>query len=61
MIPATHAKRMHVAHESGVKINPEVMKARIKNWVQPEPRVSKGYLNLYSRLVSSAAKGAIIS
>lgn len=44
-----------------VKIAPEEMEARTKKWVQPEPRVSKGYLNLYSRFVSSAARGAIIS
>jgi len=44
-----------------VNISPEEMKTRTKEWVRPEPRVTGGYLNLYSRLASSAAKGAIIS
>jgi dihydroxy-acid dehydratase len=33
---------------------------RLKNWQQPEPKVKQGYLSLYSRLASSADKGAII-
>ena len=33
---------------------------RLKNWQKPEPKVKKGYLNLYSRLASSADEGAII-
>jgi dihydroxy-acid dehydratase len=33
---------------------------RLKNWRKPEPKVRKGYLNLYSRLASSADEGAII-
>lgn len=44
-----------------VNISPEEMKTRTKEWVKPEPRVTEGYLNLYSRLASSAATGAIIS
>ncbi|MFQ3548686.1 MAG: dihydroxy-acid dehydratase [Armatimonadota bacterium] len=34
--------------------------SRKKNWVAPEPRVKEGYLARYARLVSSAAKGAIV-
>jgi dihydroxy-acid dehydratase len=33
---------------------------RLKNWQEPEPKVKKGYLSLYSRLASSADEGAII-
>ena len=33
---------------------------RLKAWRKPEPKVKKGYLNLYSRLASSADEGAII-
>jgi len=44
-----------------VNISPEEMKTRTMEWVKPEPRVAHGYLNLYSRLASSAATGAIIS
>jgi dihydroxy-acid dehydratase len=36
------------------------MDRRLKNWKKPEPKVKKGYLNLYSRLASSADEGAII-
>jgi len=36
------------------------IKKRLKNWQKPEPKVRKGYLNLYSRLASSADEGAII-
>ena len=43
-----------------VNISSGEMEKRTKEWVQPEPRVSGGYLNLYSRLASSAATGAII-
>jgi dihydroxy-acid dehydratase len=33
---------------------------RLKNWQEPEPKVRRGYLGLYSRLASSADEGAII-
>jgi dihydroxy-acid dehydratase len=33
---------------------------RLKNWKKPEPKITKGYLSLYSRLASSADEGAII-
>lgn len=39
--------------------NDEIAK-RLKNWQRPEPKVKQGYLNLYSRLASSADEGAII-
>jgi dihydroxy-acid dehydratase len=35
------------------------IKARLAKFKPPEPRVKKGYLALYSRIVSSAAEGAI--
>jgi dihydroxy-acid dehydratase len=34
--------------------------ARRAGWVQPEPRVKSGYLNRYSRLVTSANTGAVL-
>lgn len=43
-----------------INISSTEMEKRTRQWVQPEPRVSGGYLNLYSRLASSAATGAII-
>jgi dihydroxy-acid dehydratase len=33
---------------------------RLKEWNAPEPRVKRGYLSLYSRLVGSASTGAVI-
>ena len=44
-----------------VKVSSEEMEIRRRAWVQPEPRIARGYLNLYSRLASSAATGAIIA
>jgi dihydroxy-acid dehydratase len=59
--------------ENGDKISIDVIKGtihlhasdgeierRLKNWQEPEPKVKKGYLSLYSRLASSADEGAII-
>ncbi|HYF75334.1 MAG TPA: hypothetical protein VD757_01995, partial [Candidatus Nitrosocosmicus sp.] len=34
--------------------------SRLKGWNPPEPRVKRGYLSLYSRLVGSASTGAVI-
>jgi dihydroxy-acid dehydratase len=36
------------------------IEGRLKHWQEPEPKVKKGYLRLYSRLASSADEGAII-
>jgi dihydroxy-acid dehydratase len=36
------------------------IKARLTGWKRPEPKFTKGYLALYSRLAESADKGAII-
>lgn len=36
------------------------MKARMKAWKPPEPKVKTGYLNRYARYVTSAATGAIL-
>ncbi len=33
---------------------------RLSRWKQPEPKIKKGYLARYSRMVSSAASGAIM-
>ncbi len=43
-----------------VKLDQSELKKRLENWVPPSPKVSKGYLALYARLVSSADKGAVI-
>jgi len=36
------------------------IKARLERFKTPRPRIKKGYLTLYSRIVSSAAEGAIL-
>jgi len=36
------------------------IKARLERFKTPRPRIKKGYLALYSRIVSSAAEGAIL-
>jgi dihydroxy-acid dehydratase len=36
------------------------IKERLKSWQPPEPKFKRGYLSLYSRVASSAAKGAVI-
>jgi dihydroxy-acid dehydratase len=36
------------------------IEGRLKNWQEPEQKVKKGYLSLYSRLASSADEGAIV-
>jgi len=40
-------------------ISEEEMKARLNEWSPPEPKVKKGYLARYARLVTSAATGAV--
>ncbi|HYH05322.1 MAG TPA: dihydroxy-acid dehydratase, partial [Bacillota bacterium] len=36
------------------------LERRRAEWVRPEPRVKRGYLNRYSRLVTSANTGAVL-
>ncbi len=38
----------------------EQIEKRQKKWKAPEPKTTKGYLGFYSKVVSSASKGAII-
>jgi dihydroxy-acid dehydratase len=43
-----------------VKLSDAELDARRRDWKAPEPRVKQGYLLRYARMVSSAAKGAIV-
>ncbi len=43
-----------------LKVSDEEIGNRLAAWQPPEPKIKKGYLALYSRLVSSASKGAVI-
>ncbi|MGB3927241.1 MAG: dihydroxy-acid dehydratase, partial [Caldicoprobacterales bacterium] len=44
-----------------VKISDEEFNKRRASWTAPEPKIKTGYLARYSRLVSSADKGAIFT
>ena len=41
-------------------ISDEEIKARLNKWEKPKPKIAKGYLNTYRKLVSSAKYGAYI-
>jgi dihydroxy-acid dehydratase len=43
-----------------VLITKEEIKERQKKWKAPEPKIKEGYIGRYSRMVSSASKGAIL-
>ncbi|MFQ5456573.1 MAG: dihydroxy-acid dehydratase [Nitrospirota bacterium] len=43
-----------------LEIDESEIKDRLKKWCPPEPKIKKGYLARYSRMVSSANRGAII-
>ncbi len=43
-----------------LKISDDEIKNRLAKWSPPEPKIKHGYMARYSRLVSSANKGAII-
>jgi dihydroxy-acid dehydratase len=44
-----------------LKVSDDELAARRAAWVCPEPRVKTGYLARYTKLVSSADKGAVLS
>lgn len=43
-----------------LQVSSEEIQKRFKTWKRPVPKFKKGYLELYSRLASSAAEGAVI-
>jgi dihydroxy-acid dehydratase len=43
------------------EISNEELISRMKTWNAPEPRINKGYLARYAKLVSSASKGAVLN
>ncbi len=43
-----------------VELPDEEIKARMKEWKAPEPRITRGYLGRYARMVTSASKGAVL-
>ncbi|MGA2962853.1 MAG: dihydroxy-acid dehydratase [Candidatus Korobacteraceae bacterium] len=43
-----------------LQVSEEEIATRLKTWKRPEPKFTKGYLGLYTKLASSAASGAIL-
>ena len=43
-----------------VVISDQEIKDRMSSWKRPQPKIKKGYLSRYAKLVSSAASGAIM-
>ena len=44
-----------------IKLSKNEIKKRLKSWKLPAPKIKTGYLFRYARVVSSAAKGAVVS
>lgn len=44
-----------------VELSDEEIAKRLKEWTAPAPKITKGYLGRYSKLVSSASTGAVLS
>ncbi|MHB8156128.1 MAG: dihydroxy-acid dehydratase [Desulfocucumaceae bacterium] len=44
----------------GLRVSQAEIEGRLKDWKQPEPRVKKGYLVRYARMVTSASTGAVL-
>jgi dihydroxy-acid dehydratase len=50
-----------IAHNTiTLKVDEETLAARKAAWVCPEPKVKTGYLARYAKLVTSAARGAVL-
>ncbi len=43
-----------------LEVSDEEIKNRMKDWKKPAPKITKGYMARYSKLVSSASEGAIV-
>ena len=43
-----------------VELSDDEIKERLSTWTAPEPRITKGYLGRYAKLVTSAAEGAVL-
>ena len=48
------------SHKIELQVSDEELEERRKTWVCPEPRITTGYLQRYTKLVTSAAQGAIL-
>ena len=48
-----------IKKEINLNVSEDIIKQRFSQWKKPEPRVKKGVLAKYAKLVSSASEGAI--
>lgn len=48
------------ANSINIRISNREMEERLKEWKRPEPKVTKGYLVRYAKMVTSASTGAIL-
>ena len=42
-----------------IEIEKNALQERLSSWIQPQPKIKKGYLSRYAQMVSSADKGAV--
>jgi dihydroxy-acid dehydratase len=42
-----------------LKVSDSEIKSRLSEWSPPSPKITRGYMARYARMVSSAAKGAV--
>jgi dihydroxy-acid dehydratase len=43
-----------------LKVSEQEIQSRLKGWQPPAPKITKGYMARYARMVSSADKGAVV-
>jgi dihydroxy-acid dehydratase len=43
-----------------VRLSDRELAKRLRSWKKPPPKITKGYLSRYAKLVSSAGDGAIM-
>ncbi len=43
-----------------LEVSEDEIKERFSNWKAPEPKITKGYMGRYTRMVSSASEGAVM-
>ena len=43
-----------------LKLSDQEIKDRLSKWTPPPPRITRGYLSRYSRMVSSGSEGAVL-
>jgi dihydroxy-acid dehydratase len=48
------------AGKLNVELKDDELKSRMEEWKAPEPKITKGYLGRYAKLVTSASTGAIL-